>query len=196
MAQLIPDVPSDVVLAERRRPQVEEIAEQEMFNLKRSKNLKTMNEMIDDLTQESQDKAKKLIEEEILAEAGHDANVDPNSKASKKRRKHKVKAIDDIALISAKAMEQQKKIQKSNKHEKNLQRRNEKTYFKTIKNDRGVINLKGLVEDNDKADNLAATAAFKAIDLNVTPINEDKGDDAIAAADIKLELELTPNGID
>lgn len=54
--------------------------------------------------------------------------------------------------------------------------------------------MQGLVEGEEKTDNLAATAAFKAIDLNVTPINEDKGEDAVAAADIKLELELTPDG--
>lgn len=94
-----------MVLAERRRPQVEEIAEKEMFELKRSKDLKTMNEIIDDLTKESHDKAKKQMEDEMLAEADHDANVDPMSKASKKRRKHKMKAIDDIAAISEKAME-------------------------------------------------------------------------------------------
>lgn len=64
IAQLIPDVPADVVVAERRRPQIEEIAEQEINDLKRKKKLKSIGEMIDELAAKSVNDAMKKVEEE------------------------------------------------------------------------------------------------------------------------------------
>ena len=46
IAQLIPDVPKDVLADERKRPKIEDIAEAEMLDLKRHHKLHTINEMI------------------------------------------------------------------------------------------------------------------------------------------------------
>ncbi len=53
MATLIPDVPADVVNAERKRPKIEEIAENEIASLKRNENAKSMIEMMDDIAREA-----------------------------------------------------------------------------------------------------------------------------------------------
>ncbi len=53
MATLIPDVPADVVNAERKRPKIEEIAENEISALKREENAKSMIEMMDDIAKEA-----------------------------------------------------------------------------------------------------------------------------------------------
>ena len=51
-AQLIPDVPAQVVVDERKRPKVQDMAEEEMHSLKMNQNLKTITEIMDDITQD------------------------------------------------------------------------------------------------------------------------------------------------
>ena len=52
--------------------------------------------------------------------------------------------MEDIQEIQEKAMDQQKRINKVNKKEKNKLRRQERRAFKAIANDRAVINLRGV----------------------------------------------------
>ena len=66
LAQLIPDVPKSVIVDERRRPKVEEIAEAEMLKLKREQELKTIEEIMEEIAQENLRKANEQIEKEVF----------------------------------------------------------------------------------------------------------------------------------
>ena len=64
-----------------------------------SQNLKTITEIMDEIQQEKLEKARELVEREILDQADRDGNsqLDPESRAAKKRRK--VKLTEDIQEI-------------------------------------------------------------------------------------------------
>ena len=64
-----------------------------------SQNLKTITEIMDEIQQEKLEKARELVEREILDQAERDGNsqLDPESRAAKKRRK--VKLTEDIQEI-------------------------------------------------------------------------------------------------
>ena len=49
LAELVPDVPKEVIMDERKRPLLEEMSEKEMHALKRANDLKTIDEIIDDI---------------------------------------------------------------------------------------------------------------------------------------------------
>ena len=49
LAELVPDVPKEVMFEERKRPLLEEISEKEMHALKRANDLKTIDEIVDDI---------------------------------------------------------------------------------------------------------------------------------------------------
>jgi len=86
-------------------------------------------------------KNKKLAEDEVAKEIARDraVDVDPDNRAAKKRAKAKIAGnLEDIQEM---AMKQQKKINKLDKSHKNKLRREERSYYETIKNDRGIINL-------------------------------------------------------
>lgn len=151
-AQLIPDVPAQVIVDERKRPKIQDMAEDEMHSLKTGQNLKTITEIMDDIAQEKLTQAKQEAEKEILEAADREGSqLDPESRAAKKRRK--IKLTQNIQEIQEKAMAQQKRINKQQKAQKNALRRKEREQFKGIK-DRAVINLAG-------AKGAAAGAAYQ-----------------------------------
>ena len=62
LAELVPDVPKEVIMDERKRPLLEEMSEKEMHALKRANDLKTIDEIIDDIQREDRAKNEKKIE--------------------------------------------------------------------------------------------------------------------------------------
>jgi hypothetical protein len=137
MAQLIPDVPRDVLKDERTRPKVMDLASAEMSMLKRDADLQTIEEMMEEVARNN----KKLAEDEVAKELARvrRVDVDPDNRAAKKRAKARIAgSLHDIQEM---AMKQQKKINKLDKANKNRLRRAERSYYESIKNDRGVINL-------------------------------------------------------
>ena len=114
--------------------------------------MKTITEIMDDIAQEKLTQAKQEAEKEILEAADREGSqLDPESRAAKKRRK--IKLTQNIQEIQEKAMAQQKRINKQQKAQKNALRRKEREQFKGIK-DRAVINLAG-------AKGAAAGAAYQ-----------------------------------
>ena len=97
MAQLIPDVPNEVLVDERRRPKIQAIAEEEMHKLKREQDLKTIDEIMDEISKENQRKAAEQIEREVFEQVQRNANVDPDALATKKRKK--MRMMEDIQAI-------------------------------------------------------------------------------------------------
>jgi len=102
MATLIPDVPKEVEDEERKRPKLEEIAEKEIFELKRSAQAHTILEIMETISKEDRDKRTRELEE--LEEHERMENVDPDANAAKKRRKALLN--EDIQEVQEKAMEQ------------------------------------------------------------------------------------------
>ena len=52
-AQLIPDVPAEVIIDERKRPKIEQLADDAMHKHKIENDLKTVAEMMDDIAAEN-----------------------------------------------------------------------------------------------------------------------------------------------
>lgn len=124
MAQLIPDVPIDVVKAERKRPKIKEIANNEMLELKRAKSLKTIEEIMEEIAATSKQKSEAQFEAMVRREQERNEGVDPDTRALKKRKKAMM--MDDLEKIQEKAMEQQKRNVKAEKIHANRLRRNER----------------------------------------------------------------------
>ena len=94
---MIPDVPNEVLVDERRRPKIQAIAEEEMHKLKREQDLKTIDEIMDEISKENQRKAAEQIEREVFEQVQRNANVDPDALATKKRKK--MRMMEDIQAI-------------------------------------------------------------------------------------------------
>ena len=123
MATLIPDVPADVVLMERRRPKIEDLASQEIQDLKIEHQLKTVDELMEEIALEDVKKKTDALNAKSKIPPG-----DPEGKAAKNRKKAKLS--QDIVDIQNKAIDQQKRYQKQDKDKKNALRRQEKDLFK------------------------------------------------------------------
>lgn len=106
MAELIPDVPKEVVADERRRPKIEERFEDEMGQYKREYNLKTIREIMEQISAENKQKAQESVDREIerAKQDARNTNVDPEAIAAKKRKK--LRFMEEISEIQEKAMDQ------------------------------------------------------------------------------------------
>ena len=99
MAELIPDVPKEVVADERRRPKIEERFEDEMGQYKREYNLKTIREIMEQISAENKQKAQESVDREIerAKQDARNTNVDPEAIAAKKRKK--LRFMEEISEI-------------------------------------------------------------------------------------------------
>lgn len=65
MAQLIPDVPGEVIKDERKRPRIVGLADAEIQMLKRDNDLKNIEEIMEEITRENKAKAEKKVQQTI-----------------------------------------------------------------------------------------------------------------------------------